>query len=402
MIIKAAWVCPISSAPIRDGFVEVDGVRIVRAGRAGDLPVGAKDIADLGSAVLLPGLVNAHTHLELTCYAGALPPGPFWEWISKLVVLRAAPGQNQREDESVADGARLSLAAGVTCVGDISRRGTGWRAIKQVPIRKVCFVELLALAQEPPRNLDELRAGVAAVEEDELLTVGVTPHAPYSVPAEQIRSAIELAVELDRPWTMHLAETQQEVAFLAGERGSLGTMIESLMDQCGVRTPEQRPGAFLRTLDGGHGGAIAHGNYFEPDGFADLAAADHTVVYCPRAHHFFGHAPHPWLAMREAGVRVAIGTDSPASNYSVSLLDELHHLRTHVPGAPPADELLTMVTLDAARALRLDTRIGSLEAGKQADLAAFAGDKDIDDPLEYIVQHPQLAQAVWVAGRQVV
>jgi len=171
VILQARWVLPISGPPIRDGAVQVQDRCIAAVGRAADMLRTGEPVTDLGDAILMPGLVNPHTHLELTGYAGQIPPGPFWSWIMMLVRLRAAPGQWEREQAGVLAGARLCLQAGVTCVGDISRCNLSWPVLKQAPLRKVCFVELLSLADQPPRNLAELRAAAAEVAEDELLTL---------------------------------------------------------------------------------------------------------------------------------------------------------------------------------------------------------------------------------------
>jgi cytosine/adenosine deaminase-related metal-dependent hydrolase len=403
VIIKAAWVVPVTSPPISDGYVEIEADRIIAVGSGSVLPPSTAEIVDLGEAIVTPGLVNPHTHLELTCYANRLEPAGFWDWIMQLVRLRAEPGQVEREQQATRDGAWQSLRAGVTCVGDISRRNCAWSVLKPVPVRKVCFVELLTLADHPPRNPEELRAGVRDVEEDELLTVGISPHTPYTVPADQIRAAIALADEIGRPWTMHLAETPEEVAFLRGEKGALSPMIERLLKQCGVGAPRRSPARLLADCSRGcRPGAVAHANYVADDEFGLLAAAGHVVVYCPRSHHFFGHTPHPFLRMRAAGVAVALGTDSLASNGSLSMLDELHHVHRHVKDAPPPDELLRMATLDAARALDLDGQIGSLEPGKQADLAAFACPREVADSVRQLVEAPVAADAAWVAGRRVI
>jgi cytosine/adenosine deaminase-related metal-dependent hydrolase len=404
VIIEAAWVVPVISPPIRAGAVEVIDRRIVRVGPARALASDAMDAVDLGNAILTPGLINPHTHLELGCYTGRVKPAPFWGWIGKLVALRAQPGQVQREQQAAVDGAWQSLRAGVTCVGDISRRNITWPVLKAIPIRKVCFAELLTLADQPPRNPDELRAAVESIDEDELLTAGISPHAPYSVPADQIRAAIAFAHEIRRPWTMHLAETPQEVTFLRSERrGVLSPMIERLLRQCGVRSPRQSPVAFLLDcVRNRRPGTLVHMNYVEDAEIGPLADSGHCVVYCPRAHSFFGHPPHPFVSMRAAGVPVTIGTDSLASNQSLSMLDELRFVHTQVPNAPAPEELLQMATLGAARALSLHEQIGSLEPGKQADLAAFACSPDVDDPVRALIESAALAKAVWVAGRRVV
>lgn len=405
MIVKAAWVVPVTSPPIQTGYVEIEADRIVSVGPAVALPpaTATAEIVDLGDAILVPGLVNPHAHLELTCYAGLLEPAGFWDWIARLIRLRAEPGQLDRERQATSDGAWQSLRAGVTCVGDISRRNCTWPVLKPLPIRKVCFVELLTLADHPPRNPDELREGVRDVAEDELLTVGVSPHAPYSVPAEQVRATIMLADEIRRPWTLHLAETREEVAFLRGEKRVLSRTIEHLMRQRGVRAPLCTPARLLVNCSRDcRRGSIAHANYVADDEIELLAAAGHVVVYCPRSHHFFGHAPHPFRQMRAAGITVAIGTDSLASNESLAMLEELHHIHTRVPDPPAPDELLRTATLAAAAALDLEGVIGSLEPGKQADLAAFACSPDVGDPVRRLIEAPVAAAAVWVAGRRVV
>lgn len=402
MILKAAWVVPVTSPPIRSGFVEIAGDRIVEVGAASTRSSTAEDFIDLGDTVLTPGLVNPHAHLELTSYAGALEPAPFWQWVQQLITLRAQPGQLEREGAAVAEGAWQSLRAGVTCVGDISRRNLAWSVLKSLPIRKVCFVELLTLADHPPRNPDELRTGVRAVAEDRLLTVGVTPHAPYSVPADQIRATIALAAEIRRPWTIHLAETPEEVAFLRGGKGALAPMIERLLEQCGVTSPSCSPvGLLVDCARGLQRGSVAHANYVTEDEFGQLAETGHSVIYCPRSHRFFGHPPHPFVRMRAAGVPVTFGTDSLASNDSLAMLDELKHVLSHVPDAPAPDELLRMATLAAARALDLGRKIGSLEPGKQADLAAFPCAPETADPVRSLIEAAPPAQAVWVAGQRV-
>lgn len=404
MILTAAWVLPVAGPPLRRGYVAIEGARVAEVGAADALPAARRAAAeDLGQTALTPGLVNPHTHLELTAYAGRIAPRPLWQWLGELVKLRGEPGRVERERRGVYEGAWQSLRAGVTCVGDISRENVAWSVLKPLPLRKVCFVELLTLADQPPRDPAELRAAVADVAEDDWLTVGVSPHAPYSVPAEQIRAAIALADELDRPWCTHWAETPEEIAFLAGDDGALPRLLRGLLRQCGVRSPRMTAGAYLeQCVAEGRPGALAHVNYVGAADVECIARGGHVVVYCPRAHRFFGHAPHPLRRLQAAGVPVAVGTDSRASNEGLSPLEELRFLRRHVADAPAADVLLRMVTLEAARALRLEERIGSLERGKQADLAAFPVAPGVDDPAAALVESCPAAAGVWVAGRRVV
>ncbi len=396
---------PICAAPIRDGAVQIVGERLGYVGRAADAPRDPQQV-ELRDALLMPGLINAHTHLELQCYAGQIPPSPFWSWIERLVVLRRAPDQVQRESAAAEQGAWLSLRAGVTCVGDISRRNVAWPALSRVPIRKVCFVELLSLADHAPRNPDELRQGLESVAEDTLLTAGVSPHAPYTVPRDEIRAAVRLARERQRPWCTHWAETREEVAFLSDTLHTLEPplpLLFELIRERGITSPRCDSVAYLlaSTQDGNPGG-IAHLNYVRDDELAALAAAGHVAMYCPRAHRFFGHEPHPFERMLQAGVRVAIATDSPASNTSVSLLDELRFVRCTLQSRLQASKLLEMVTIDAAEALCLSSQVGTLAVGKFADLAAFplAAPASMDPLVELIERAPSPC-GVWVAGKQV-
>jgi len=244
VILTARWIVPVSHPPIENGFVEVRHGRIVAVGRRAQLPA-TNDIdplrADFGEAAITPGFVNPHTHLELGCYAGHLPPpSSLWDWIGGLIELRRRPGAGARERAALEEYAWRTLRAGVTCVGDISRRGDAWAVLKNVPIRKVCFAELLTLADEPPRSVSELRAAIESVEEDDLLTAGVSPHAPYTVPAEQFADAIRLADELDRPWTTHLAETPEEAAFLRGDASRIPAMLASACGRAAWRRPHRR------------------------------------------------------------------------------------------------------------------------------------------------------------------
>lgn len=402
MILRADWVVPITSPPISGGFVEVSGDTIRSFGRFDSLE-SVQNAIDLGHCILLPGLVNPHTHLELTGYAGAIPPGPFWPWIGQLVRLRRQPGAAERERAAVASGAWGSLRAGVTCVGDISRSGGSWKLLKEIPIRKVCFSELLSIAEAPPRGPAELLQNVSDVVEDDLLTAGISPHAPWSVAPGDVRAAIQLAQRMNRPWTMHFLETSEEAALIRGDTAGVPAMLAQAVRDKGIDKWQRGAAAYVSEVCGGdHGGALVHLNYADDAVIAELRRAAHTAVICPRAHSYFQHPPHPIGKLRSAGVRIALGTDSLASNDSLSPLDEVRFVSERWSIRLRDEEWLRMITTDAAAALGMAHRIGAIQPGYVADLSSFACPPDCADPLAHLISAAPPAEQVWVAGNRVV
>lgn len=401
MIVKAAWIAPVVSPLIKDGFVAWDAGRISGIGNVAELPNSA-DVEDLGQVILTPGFINAHTHLELTCYAGKLPRGLLWPWIAKLLALRQEAGAAAAEIEAdgIARGARDSLSAGVTCVGDISRSNQAWPVLKPLPIRKVCFVELITIANAPPRNVTELNTSLDQVEIDERLYLGISPHAPYTVRNDHIRDAIALASEREIPWTMHYAETPEEIAFLSGDATGLPHPIQQAQQQHNFSAGSDD--FWDSAMNGSDAGLLAHANYVSTQQIRHLSKHQLGVAYCPRAHDYFNHQNHPYQKLRSSGVPVCLATDSLASNESLSLLHECKFLRQNDPHHPTAVELLEMITRIPAAALGLSDEIGTLEPGKLADMAAFPikmGNESALDALFAVAPKPD---GVWIAGERVV
>jgi 5-methylthioadenosine/S-adenosylhomocysteine deaminase len=231
--------------------------------------------------------------------------------------------------------------------------------------------------------------------------LGLSAHAPYTVPPQDVRAVSQLAAALDLPWQLHFAETPEEIAFLAGDPSGIAPFIQDA--QAGADFPHRAftPGDWLQqwTRDG-RPGALIHGNYLDEAAIAAVSAAGHTVVYCPLAHRYFGHSPHPWQQLRAAGVSVAIGTDSAASGATLSVLDELRLLHRLAPDLPTL-ELLKMGTVDAAAALGLAENVGSLAPGKAADFCVFICPKATRDPLAHLLGSAADPTAVWIAGERV-
>ncbi|MCG8405775.1 MAG: amidohydrolase family protein [Phycisphaerales bacterium] len=409
-IYRARWIIPIEGPPIEHGILAVDNGQIVQVASAHEKPgltdSAASSIQDFGESILLPGFVNAHTHLELTCYRDQLSPGPLWTWLEQLTALRFRSEAEPLEREAVRIGAAESLAAGVTCVGDISRTGLSVEVLKKSPIRKVCFLELISGASRPPNDASTLATAfehMAKLAEPERLVIGVSPHAVYSVVREELSAVATLAKATRAPLTMHLLETDEEVAWLARGEGVVAEVLNrhSLPNaDVVIDTDVLEWLSQTGVLSGSP--LLAHVNYVSDRQLDRLAESRATVVWCPRAHRFFGHANHRWRAMLSRRVNVCVGTDSAASNESLSILDELRLVRRNHPDVPP-EVILEMGTLRGAVGLGLDDIVGSLKLGKRADFVKVPvnpnGDKD---PVLNLLDGEKAVDGVWVDGAAVV
>jgi cytosine/adenosine deaminase-related metal-dependent hydrolase len=357
--LTARWVFPVAAPPLERGLVTVAGERV-----AAVEPHGARRAdVDLGDAAVLPGLVNAHTHLDLTGLRGLAPPSPdFTGWLRQVIAhRRARPPEQVRAD--IAAGLAESLRFGTTLLGDISGDGGSWDALAAAPLRAVVFREMLGLPNDRAfRAFAETMAWEKRLRPSNTCRPGVSPHAPYSVHAGNIRSAAWNGYRT----CIHLAETAEEVELLTRRTGPFVRFLQDL----GVWEPGNLAPSIdwiLWRMRRAPVALFAHGNFLPPDASVPPHGA---VVYCPRTHAAFGHPPHPFRELLARGVRVALGTDSLASNPDLDLLAEarfLHRLYPDFPGA----KLLHMATLAGAEALGWTDEAGSLAPGKSADLAVI-------------------------------
>lgn len=414
-VYRARWVVPVTAPPIAGGELAVRDGRIVsvgpagtylRQGRAGGPGWSHEELRshDLGDVMLLPGFINAHAHLELTCYRGRVPSAPLFDWFDRLVSLRLTADTDERERRGLVDGADESLVSGVTCTADISRTGMSASALAGHPMRRVCFVELISGGYRPPNDAQSLEAVLAGLERhaaDRRLRLGVSPHTPYTVTIEDLRQVASLARRRGLPMTLHALETPDEAAWIEGGGGRVAAFLASR----GLPTAGQRFDATLmaslkhmRLLD--RHMLLAHVNYPTPDDLDALAAGSASVVWCPRAHAFFGHGPHPFRSMQAMGVNVCIGTDSAACDVSLSILDELRFLRRRHPDLA-SGSLLAMGTINAAIGLGLDSEIGSLAVGKQADFVCVPWrDAGGADPIAQLWADDSRVSDIWIEGRR--
>jgi len=382
----ARWIFPVSSPPIRDGalLVDADG-RVAAVGPAASVPT-PDDAAtvDLGDAALLPGLVNVHGHPELSLLRGLLDDLPFHVWIPALNRTKRRAALDRDDYVTAARWTCVeALAAGITTVGATEDSAAAFDALIEAGMRGVVYQEVFGPAPEQVEDsLAGLRRKVDILRrrETDLVRVGVSPHAPYTVSDELFRRTAEYALAEGLPVAIHAAEGEAEERLV---REGAGPFAEGLRAR-GIPTPP-RGRSTIELLD--RLGVLRvrplliHCVRVDEDDIRRIADAGATVAHCPAANARLGHGVAPLLELREAGIPVGLGTDSVASNNRLDVFEEarmaqlFQRARHRSASVLSAAELLRLATLDGARVLGLDDRIGSLEPGKDADLCAvsFAG-----------------------------
>ncbi len=383
----ARWVVPVSGPPLRDATVGVEGSRIAYVGRRRGAPRG--ESRDLGDAVLLPGLVNAHTHLELTAMRGLLEGLPFAEWIRALTRARLTV----LDDAALRDGARLGiaegLAAGITTFADTCASGVVLGALGEMGVRGIMFQEVFG--PDPAVRSESLAGLRSAVDrlrplETPLVRLGVSPHAVFTVHEDLLVDVVAYAMGAGLPVAIHLAESDAETAFL---REGDGPFAEGLRSR-GIAVVRRAHSPVHLLVELGVTLArplLIHCVKVDATDIAFIAESACPVAHCPASNAKLGHGIAPVREMLDAGIVIGLGSDSVASNNAMNILGEariaalLQDARDGRPGVLPAEDALSLATLGGARALGLDDRIGSLNVGKDADLAAFPLDQASGTPV---------------------
>jgi cytosine/adenosine deaminase-related metal-dependent hydrolase len=387
MILRARWVLPIEQAPLEGGWIEVADGRVVRLGR-GTPPAPA---ADLGDVAILPGLVNAHTHLELSWMAGRVPPSASMaDWIRTLLRTRreGPPGGEDAAEAAMRAAATAMARTGTVLAGDVSNALVSPRALVAAGIDGVVFHELLGFhSPDAPRLVAEAWERVERVARDWPgggLRFSVVAHAPYSVAPDLFR---EIARRTRRaPLSVHLGESPEEVEFLRAGLGPMRRLLEDLgvwTDQW--RAPGTDPVEYLAALGYVRAGTlVVHGVYLEDDALARMRRAGAVFVTCPRSNAWVGAGAPRLARVYASGVPVAVGTDSLASSASLNLFDELAEMRRVAPEVPAA-ALLDSATRQGARALGFGAEFGAIAPGRRAALVAVDVPGPARDVEEYLV-----------------
>lgn len=454
--LRARLVCPVAAPPIEDAIVVIEGDRVQRIGRQAPPDV---EVEDLGDVALMPGLVNAHCHLEFSGQkrpvgrAGVTLP----DWIRQVIEKRPSA---KKIGKAIADGLEESLRYGVTTIAEISRTETeAYRSAGYSP-RLVLLQESIGFSQA--RAQSALNAAEARLEELATLTrpsdvagnghaasangangyangyanghgyetnghdyngqgpngyglngsspkpspryrLGVSPHAPYTASPQLIRELVSLAATRRMPVAMHLAESPEELQLLAEGRGP----FQQILEERGMWDPwvigrGSAPLDYLRMLTRAPKSLVVHGNYLDYTELAMIArqAGAMSLCYCPRTHAHFKHRPYPLTQALELGVPVCLGTDSRASSPDLSLLSEMREVAARHPNVP-AETILRMGTLSGAEALGLED-VGAIRPGAMADLVSVPLPKNAkgrpDELLAAMLRSDEDVEYVWLGG----
>jgi cytosine/adenosine deaminase-related metal-dependent hydrolase len=400
---RADWILPIAGEPRRNTWLAVDRGRIVALGRPDD--GGGAEVVDLGRTVVLPGLVNAHTHLELSYLRDAVKPASrFVEWIHELMARRrefsdpSAPAIVHAAREGIHE----ARAAGTALVGDISNTLVTVPLLAEGGMPGVVFYELLRFNEaDPIGRVERARRQLEALPPAADVRTTIAPHAPYSVAPLLFRA---IRADLDRhPFersTVHLGESAEEGDFIRSGTGPW----RDLLQQLGTWSDEWKPPGTTPVEYLSNAGflderiLVVHGVRFTRTDLARLAALGSTIVSCPRSNQHVGVGSPPLRAFYAAGVPVAFGTDSLASVEDLNVFGELAEARRIAPELP-ARLLLESATLTGARALGFDGEFGSIEPGKRAALLAVSLPERDGDVEEYLLSGIQPSRIRWLDAR---
>jgi 5-methylthioadenosine/S-adenosylhomocysteine deaminase len=386
---SARWVLPITSALIEDGAVAIEGERIIAVGSrsrvASEFPKA--EAHDFGEAAILPGFVNAHSHLELTAMRGYLEreENDFAAWLKKLTIARLERMTPDDLYVSAMWGAIEAARAGVTCLGDASdAASSSLRALSNAGLRGIVYQEAFGpdpkLARE---QFEKLREKITLLRsyESALARLGVSPHAPYTVSAQQLELIAEFAVSEKMPLMMHAAESKAESEFMLSGRGAFAEGLARRGIEWrapGISTIKYLASlGVLRTRP-----LLAHCIRVDEADIETLKERDARVAHCPKSNAKLGHGRAPLIDFLESQLKVGLGSDSVASNNTCDMLEEARFAvlmsraasskRGSANELMSAEDALTLATIGGARALGLEAQIGSLEDGKQADITIVA------------------------------
>ena len=392
MIIRARNVVTMDGPPLENGAVAVEDNRIVAVGTMPDLQwVTDGPIIDLGEQTLMPGLINAHCHLDYTMMRGAIsPPKSFAAWVQRINALKRSLDSDDYLD-AIGRGFVELQRWGTTSVCNIEAFPELMVHLAPSPLRTWWFYEMIDIRHRV--TTEDVVAGALAFFQhraNSLDTFGLSPHAPYTASLDLYHLANACASSFTMPLTTHVAESAEEFAMFRHAGGPLYDFMDSIrrpMGDCGSTTP------FAQLWRSGAVDAhwlLAHMNTLTEEDFMLLAeqplAAGPHIVHCPGSHRYFSHPPFPYRRLHDLGANLCLGTDSLASTDSLSLFHEMRLLRETQPWLRP-EQILRTVTVNPARALRRRGQLGRIAPGALADLIALPVSATLGNVHEEIIEH---------------
>lgn len=397
MLLTARYVLPISTPHIENGAVLIRGDRIIEIGDYARLRElhPEEPVKDFGLAALLPGFVDAHTHLEYTAMRGLVDDVPYSRWKLELLTKERLFSEQDWSDSALL-GAAEALQSGITTVADITETGASGRAAEQAGLRGVIYREVSTMEKHRIGEvMDAATSDITSWRESSdpsRLTFGIAPHAPYSCHPELFRRVADYAQD-GTPVAMHLAGSTEEYQFVKYGSSMLGQEVRDTFDAAAPLWLPTGVSPVRYVLQWGildvPNIMAVHCTQVDSSDIEVLASHDVSVAHCPRCNAKLGMGVAPIADFLRAGIRVGLGTDSPAASNSMDEFEEMRIgllVQRAVLGEDhfmPARQFVKMATLDAARALGIDAHVGSLEPGKLADIIAVDLSKSHQIPTHY-------------------
>ena len=408
MLLRARVVVPVSQPPMDNGAVLIAGGRIRAVGPWRELSkLPTRQVVDLGDAALLPGLINAHCHLDYTDMAGRfVPPRRFTDWI-KLITAEKGQWSDDDFKRSWQHGAEMLLRTGITTVGDIEAVPALLPEVWQAtPLRVFSFLEMTGIrSRREPKTVLQAALDRIATLKHPRCKAWLSPHAPYSTLPELLKLATRAARAHRWRITTHVAESDQEFEMFQHAQGEMHNWLkrnERSNADCGLGSPVQhmeRHGALNASL------LAIHANYLAPGDAELLAQRGVHVIHCPRSHAYFRHRAFPFEALSAAGVNLSLATDSLASvirprrqTVELNLFEEMREFARRFPMVAP-ETILRMVTANPARALGCAGKLGELHAGARADLIAVPFNRRKEEAVESFIHETRQVAASMIDGR---
>jgi aminodeoxyfutalosine deaminase len=404
LLLRARIIVPVSHAPIENGAILISGDKIAAVGRWKDLSRQDAESLDLGEVALIPGLVNAHCHLDYTDMVGQLlPPKVFTDWLKQILATKA--GWNLDDyAKSWRHGAEMLLRNGTTTVGDIEAvPGLLPNSWENTPLRVTSFLEITGIKRDPKAILREAAERIALLK-NARGRAGISPHAPYSTLPELLRLSARKARRHRWRMSTHVAESALEFEMFAKGTGEMFDWLRrSGRDtaDCGKGSPVQQ---MARSGMLGENLLAVHVNYLAPNDASLLAKTRTHVVHCPRSHTYFRHERFPLKKLVRAGVNVCLGTDSLISVYKtrrqtveLNMFEEMRELSRKEPRLS-AKSILRMATANGARALGMSGEVGEISAGAFADLVSIPCSDKISRVYDAILGHKGAVEKSIIGG----